>query len=334
MQDPSRELLPRNCDFMVENAPFFIIGAGRSGTTLLRLILAGHSRLHIPPETWFIRPLVQALPLSAPLTPAQAQEAVSIMVNDYRWPDMGIAADDLRRWVVALQHPRLVGIISLVHQKHLADSGKQRFGDKTPIYYEIVPQLLALFPSAKFIHLIRDGRDVAISWIDVGWERYYQRDKFEWIHAMQYRRQHLQSAYADRIMEVKYEDLVSDLEATVRRICSFLGEQFEPGMLNWQHLTELVPARERHIHGRLSQPVSNDAIAVWRKKLTAGECFAMEACLHKDLRQVGYELKFSAAAWRPVLNAAGWLLSAAAPLLRRGIPFLQRRSLFPKKIYI
>jgi Sulfotransferase family len=319
---------------MVDNTPFFIIGAGRSGTTLLRLILAGHSRLHIPPETWFIRPLVQALPLTEPLDLAQVEHAVSIMTSDYRWPDLAIAADDLRRWALALQQPRLVEIINLVYQKHLADSGKQRFGDKTPIYYEIVPQLLTLYPTAKFIHLIRDGRDVAISWIDVGWERYYERDKFEWIHAIENRRVHLNAAYADRILTVKYEDLVSDLEATVRRICVFLNEDFEPAMLNWRHLTELIPARERHIHGKLNQPVSNDAIAVWRKKLTMSECFAMEACLHRELRQLGYELKFSGAAWRPMLDAAGWLLFTAAPVLGRGTRFLKRRNLLRKTAYI
>lgn len=334
MESSLRGSLSRNCRLMVENSPFFIIGAGRSGTTLLRLILAGHSRIHIPPETWFVRPLVQTLPLTDPLSPAQVEWAVDTMTSDYRWPDMGIAADDLRRWTMALEHPRLVDVINLVYRRHLADSGKQRFGDKTPVYFEIVPQLLALYPGAKFIHLIRDGRDVAISWIDVGWERYYQRDKFEWVHAMQRRQIHLKSAYAERILDVKYEDLIRDLEVTVRHICSFLGEEFEPGMLNWQRLTELVPARERHIHGRLTQPVSDDAIAVWRKKLTAGECFAMEACMHRDLRRLGYELKFSATAWRPLLDATGWLLSATAPLLRRGIPFLQRRSLFPKKFYI
>ena len=50
-------------------------------------------------------------------------------------------------------------------------------------------------------------------------------------------------------------------------------------MLNWHGLRDMVPERERHIHGKLNQPVSNDAIAVWRRKLTAMECFAMEACL-------------------------------------------------------
>ena len=165
---------------MVENSPFFIIGAGRSGTTLLRLILAGHSRLHIPPRPGSSVRWSKSLPLTDPLTPAQVDRAVSIMTGDYRWPDMGIAADDLRSWAMAMQHPKLVDIINLVYQRHLHDSGKQRFGDKTPVYYSILPQLLTLYPGAKFIHLIRDGRDVAISWIDVGWERYYERDKFEW----------------------------------------------------------------------------------------------------------------------------------------------------------
>ena len=105
-------------------------------------------------------------------------------------------------------------------------------------------------------------------------------------------------------------------------------------MLNWQHLTTMIPERERHIHGKLGQPVSKDAIAVWRNKLTIGECFAMEACLHKDLRLLGYELRFSAAGWRPVLDVAGWVLYTAAPLLGRGTRFLKRRNLLRKTAYI
>lgn len=334
MRYPLHISLPRNSGFMVNNSPFFIIGAGRSGTTLLRLILAGHSRLHIPPETWFILPLVKNLPLTDRLDSTQVTRALDIMIGDYRWPDMGLPADELRGRAMTLHNPKLVDIINLVYQWHLEASGKRHFGDKTPIYYEIVPQLITLYPDAKFIHLIRDGRDVAISWIDVGWERYYERAKFEWIPAMQYRREHLKSAYAERILEVKYEDLITNLEATVRRICDFLDESYEPEMLNWQHLTEMVPERERHIHGKLNQPVSNDAIGVWRKKLTTAECFAMEACLHNDLQQLGYELKFSAAGWRPVLDAAGWLLFTAGPLLGRGTRFLKRRNLLRKAAYI
>lgn len=318
---------------MPDNTPFFLIGAGRSGTTLLRLILAGHSRLHIPPETRFLRPLVRELPLSGQLTAAQTERAVAIMTGDYRWPDMEMAAEDLRRRALELPSPRLVDIIDIVYRHHLTGAGKARSGDKTPIYFEIVEQLATLYPGAKFIHLIRDGRDVAISRIDVDWERYYER-QFEWSLAMARRRDYLRSALAGQILEVKYEDLVANPEAIVRQVCVFLDEQFEPQMLDWRHLTTLVPAREQHIHGRLAQPISSDGIAVWRRRLTALECFAMEACLHRDLENCGYQLRFGGLLWRPLLGATGWLLRMTAPLLRRGIPYLQRQNLLPKRIYL
>lgn len=331
---PNRWFYARLSFPMVQNTPFFIVGAGRSGTTLLRLILAGHSRLHIPPETWFVRQLVEELPLTATLTAAQMARAVDIMTKDYRWPDMGIPAHSLGDTAAALPDPTLVDVINLVYHHHLAASGKERFGDKTPIYIQIIPQLLALYPGAKFIHLIRDGRDVAISNIDVDWDRYYERANFEWSQAMDKRREYLVGPYAAQVLDVRYEDLVSNLEATVRRICEFLDEEFEPGMLQWQQLTTLVPAREQHIHGKLGQPVSSAAIAVWRRKLNALECFAIEACLQRDLRQLGYQLRFSGIVWRPLLTISGWALHATGPLLGRTTRALKRRNLLRKTAYI
>ena len=319
---------------MLDNTPFFIIGAGRSGTTLLRLILAGHSRLHIPPETWFLRCLVRELPLSGELTPAQVSRAVTLMTQDYRWPDMEIAAEDLRRRALDLRAPCLVDIVNLVYHCHLARTGKSRFGDKTPIYFEIVPQLATLYPGAKFVHLIRDGRDVAISCIDVDWVRYYERDRFEWTSAMAARQEYLKSPYARQILEVRYEDLVCHPERIVRQICEFLGEQFEPAMLEWQRLTAMVPERERHIHGKLGQPVSSDNTAVWRRRLSSLECFAIEACLYRDLKSLGYPLRFHSIGWRPLLSTTGSLLRAAAPILRRCIPYLRRRNLIRGMRYI
>jgi hypothetical protein len=319
---------------MPDNTPFFVIGAGRSGTTLLRLILAGHSRLHIPPETSYVIPLVRELPLTGALTQAQLDRAVMIMTEDYRWPDMEISAEELHHEAASLPDPSLVDIINIVYHRHLAHANKERFGDKTPGYIEIVPQLAALYPGAKFIHLIRDGRDVAISCIDLDWERYYDRARFEWTLAMAKRHEYLRSSYAQQILDVRYEDLVTDVEGTVRRICDFLGEAFEPTMLDWHDLISLVPARERHIHGKLSQPPSRDAISVWQRKLTALECFAMEACMYRDLEQLDYRLRFRSIAWRPLLSTVGWSLVTMAPLLRLGIPYLRRRNLFPKRMYI
>lgn len=318
---------------MANNSPFFIVGSGRSGTTLLRLILAGHSRLHIPPETWYILYMVEELPVTDVLMPAQVERAITLMVEDYRWPDMNMTADELRREVIGLTAPRLVDIVNIVYRRHLAASGKQRFGDKTPIYFKIIPQLVALYPDAKFIHLIRDGRDVAISWIDLNYDRYYEQS-FEWTMAMESREEFIHGPYANRVLEIRYEDLVRDLENTVRRVCVFLDEEFEPGMLSWNSLETLIPERERHIHGKIGQPVSPDAAAVWRRKLSAPECFAMEACMWRQLRALDYPLRFASPAWRPLLDSTGWLLRSVGPLLRRGVPYLRRRGLLARKLYI
>jgi hypothetical protein len=319
---------------MTDNTPFFIIGAGRSGTTLLRLILAGHSRIHIPPETWFIEDLVRELPLASPLSPEQVARAVVIMTTHYRWPDLEIAAVDLRAWAEALESPQLVDIINLVYRRQLEIHGKLRCGDKTPPYFRILPQLSIMYNEAKFIHLIRDGRDVAISNIDVGWYRYYDRRQFPWTIAMQRRREYLRSPLAAKILEVRYEDLVVAPELTIGRICEFLGEKFEPGMLNWQSRVNLVPERERSIHASLPRPLSREVVGIWQQKLSRWECFAVEACLHTDLCQLGYRLRFSGAPWRPLLAVAGWLLFMAAPLLKRGVPYLQRRNYLREAIYI
>jgi hypothetical protein len=319
---------------MPDNTPFFIIGAGRSGTTLLRLILAGHSRLYVTPETWFIGPLVHDLPLTAKLDEAQVERAVELIVADYRWPDMEMTVESLRSKARQIAQPSLVDVINIVYAEQLARAGKSRCGDKTPIYIEIVPQLIALYPGARFIHLIRDGRDVSISRIDAGWERYYEASRFTWTQTMRWRERYANASFSHQILEVKYENLVTDPEPTVRQICRFLDEDFEPGMLDWRQLVELVPERERTIHRRLAQPLSDDAVGIWRTRLTALECFAMESCIHADLEQLGYRLRYRSPAWRLLLNLAGRTLRALAPLLSRGIPYLQRHHILPRRLYI
>lgn len=319
---------------MSDDTPFFIIGSSRSGTTLLRLILSGHSRLHIPPETWFIRPLVAKFSLTEQLSRTEIDAAVEIITSNRRWPDMQFPVEEYREHIARLPSAKLVDLINVVFHKQLRSAGKARFGDKTPNYFFIVPELATLYPGAKFIHLIRDGRDVAISFVDAGWERYYDRKEFEWTLAMRQQRQYARMSIADQILEVRYEDLVINLDGSIKRICAFLGEQFEPAMLDWSDQKKNIPDRERHIHAKLDRPVSNDAVGVWKKKLSAFECFLIESCLHRDLSELGYELRFKGAFLRPALALTGSLMTTTAPLLLRGIPYLQRRNFLPKSIYL
>lgn len=317
------------------NAPFFIVGSGRSGTTLLRLVLSGHSRLHIPPETWFLLPLVARLPLTEPLSPAQVETALDIITGHFRWPDLRLDAAALGAEVRALPSPRLAELVAPIYRALLARAGKPRFGDKTPPYIGIVPQLRSLYPGARFIHLIRDGRDVAISFVDAHFRgRAYHGAHFEWTRAVRQGLAYRGTPHAAHILELRYEDLVRDLEGTVRHVCTFLGETFEPAMLDWRdRITPTVLEREKYIHRSLEKPVTSEAIGVWRRRLSWAECFLIEAALHRDLRRLGYPLRFAGPLWRPLLAGTGTLLPHLAPLLDRALPYLQRRSHLTRPIY-
>lgn len=319
---------------MIETPPFFIVGSSRSGTTLLRLMISGHSRIHIPPETWFILPLVHRFSLREPLSRVDANEVVRIAVTHFRWADLGIDGAELQRAADAIARPRLRDLIDIVYDKLLAKAGKQRIGDKTPLYIGIVPELAVLYPEARFIHLIRDGRDVAISFIEANFsERCYDGEKFEWIAAIRSGQAYRNSPHAKRIMEMRYDDLVRQPESTIREICDFLGEQFEPRMLEYRERQDFVPIRGRQIHANLARPISDESIGAWRRKLSGFQCFSMEACMGRELTGLGYPLRFGAAAWRPLLVIWGAVLRSLSPLLDRAIPSLQRRGLLPKPLY-
>ncbi len=318
-----------------ENAPFFIVGSGRSGTTLLRLLLAGHSRIEIPPETWFLLRLVERLPLTATLTPAQVETAIGLITGDYRWPDMDIATTEFAAAARALSTPCIAGLMNLVYQHHLHRAGKPRFGDKTPPYIGIVPQIATIYPDARFIHLIRDGRDVAASWINAHFPGGTWDPAFEWRRAARLALAYRCSAMAERILEVRYEDLVRDLEGTVRRVCDFLGERFEPGMLGFRALiAQKVPLRERVIHRSLERPVSGAAASIWRARLSRPELFLMESCLRPELLALGYQPRFRNPAWAPAMGMSRTALRCAGPHLRRLIQGLRRRGLLRRQIYI
>jgi hypothetical protein len=84
----------------------------------------------------------------------------------------------------------------------------------------------------------------------------------------------------------------------------------------------------------LQQPLSENAIATWRHRLSAVACFSMEACLNRELVQVNYTLRFSARGWRPLFRLTAEILRALSPLLRRGIPYLQNRRMLPRNFYL
>ncbi len=300
-------------------APFFIVGSGRSGTTLLRMILASHSRISIPPETYFLAPLLAELPVDRALQPNEVERAIQIMTGHYRWPDFAFAADAFVAEVRALPDPTLRAIVEIVYQRHLDQEGKVRWGDKTPPYMRIVPKLDELFPGARFIHLLRDGRDVAKSFQSVGWYGpLLHKNMAEWTEAMSLDRKWRTLIPADRYLLVRYEDLVRQTEQTTRDICAFLGEQFEPDMLGWEEKVErLVPQRELYIHSKLKRRPNPKDVERWRRDMTAWELFVSEAFMGRALSRAGYERRYDNGLWESAFPVVRAYCRCAAPVVSR-----------------
>ena len=288
-------------DEFATTAPFFIVGSGRSGSTLLRMMLASHPRLTIPPETWYLIPLLQPFSVDRPVTADEVESAVSIVTGHYRWPDMNLDAQDFRHEAARLPEPHLRDLVEVVYRSHVQAEGKARWGDKTPVYIEILPQLATMYPNSRFIHLIREGRDVAKSFQATDWiGRWLHDNAREWTRALECRRRWVCSDFRDRILQVRYEDLVLETESALRKICGFIGEEFEPQMLSWQmKVDEQVPARERDVHAKLKLKSGAERVAQWKREMSAREMFVSETFMGSDLTRLGYDRRYSSPFWTP-----------------------------------
>jgi len=281
------------------NAPFFIVGSGRSGSTLLRLILCAHSQVSIPPETYFIAPLIEQLPINQELDKEQISLAIEIMTDHYRWADMMMSKEDLVSNVPKGMPLYISDLLDIVYEYHLDRDDKQIWGDKTPPYIAIVPQLLELYPNAKIIFLVRDGRDVTKSFQATGWYgTWLHENTREWKDAVLRCKQFTDALPNIDIYEVKYENLVLDTEETVRNLCDYLSIEYESEMLDWgAELEGKIPAREAHIHTKVSRKPGKGDVYRWKNEMSKRELLVVESFIFSELKSAGYTLYYSSPLW-------------------------------------
>lgn len=278
-----------------DDTPFFVLGAARSGTTMLRLMLNRHSRLAIPFESHFLQPILAELPTDRPLEPHEAARMADIVTNERNFRTWHLDAAQVRGELIARTPARLADLVDALYRLEIAGSGKPRWGDKTPYYYVCWQQIMGLFPTSRLIHIIRDGRDVSISLERVGWHGPTASDRARyWLERVEMAQEAERKLGPERNLIIRYEDLVLDTRATLEKVCDFLNETFEPEMLGFftdaaLHISDV----DGDVHRKVLRAPQADDVARWRREMPIEQQREFEAVAGQGLRTMSYPVSFN-----------------------------------------
>lgn len=299
----------------------FVVGMPRSGTTLLSEILARHSAIAIMPETHFFLRFVRHAGrpservLYRDLYDALVESGVKLDVDDAPWlPGVGQGG-----------HEKLsaTDVLDAVMMAYARRRGKRIAGEKTPDHLRFAGLILRSMPKAIMLCMIRDPRDVSLSWSNVPWDYAGSRTA----HALKWRRfasnaRFWADALPQRFTVIRYESLVRNSEEVARQVCGLIGVPFESAMLasGTKGATTFSPLREPW-KDRSSKPIDRRRVGRWKQGLTAAEVACIEYSAREEMVHFGYELTLKRHTWETRLRvwseAYMYVARAAARRLAR-----------------
>ena len=279
--------------------PVFIVGAPRSGTTLLQYMLRSHPALSLPTgESHFFIPLYRNAAQFGDLSQAgnvrrvlRAMEAQSAEFLHTDFHGLKFDVETLAHEFVAEERRTMRDIISGLFEKNAAGEGKPRWGDKTPYYVLHLPKLLEWWPDAQIIHIVRDGRDVALSMFA---RRHDFRAYNTYLAAKQWE-QYVETGHAlgqavpkAQYLELRYEDMISDQKSALQTICAFLGEAYSDDLLDYKKSGEAGKTP------LLQKPVQKSNQDKWKQGMSPWQIHVFESAAGITLKKFGYPLTTSA----------------------------------------
>lgn len=275
---------------MSDAPPFFVVGNDRSGTTMLRLVLDRSAEAAVPPESMFLIDMVAAR-RSGDLT--DAAEAARLLERIWEHPRV-------RGWNLPGGPPAVPARLS--HEEayrftveapfraYASLAGKSRWGDKTPAYLHHVEELLAVWPDARFIVLVRDGRDVALSIMGLpfGPNNVWAAAR-NWATGVR-RGQEAERRHPGQVLMLRYEDLASEPKRETERACEFLGLAFDEEMLAIERTDAAKLAKgQEGWFTNVWAGINTSAVGKWRRQMTPAQQAVFAAVASDELRALGYE---------------------------------------------
>ena len=271
--------------------PFFIIGTERSGSNLLRLMLNAHPDVVVPHPPHVLHLLG---PLEAAAGPAGAPETLrrlSLLVA-------GLVDHHIHPWAhrpqaealaAAAEPPDLMGLTLALYDEAAQAAHKPRWGCKSTFTIHAVDRVLAARPAARFLWLVRDPRDVAVSSLD---SVFNPKDPLH-VGQLWARQQRLglelHARHPDAVHLLPYEALIADPEGRLRQVLAFLGLPWDPAVLRHRETPEAA-----HIASLSASWKNNDRDVLsnnagkWRKRLGRRDAARIAAVAGPEMRALGY----------------------------------------------
>jgi len=282
--------------------PVFVVGFPRTGTTLLAAMLASHPSFSCGPETHFFMRT----------TPKQRRRAI-----DGRWPDSAVRLlsqltlegesilelfgqdpESLRK-ALAVRPRREATLLEALTEPYAARLGKCRWVEKTPAHILRLSEIVNAFPDATIVRIVRDPRASAHSMTNVpfGSKNYLANC----VHLMNW---HASSRAFFRLpgrhFTLRHEDLITDPEGELTRLCGFLGEDYDRSMLNYEDSARLIQTKAETWKICATRPLSTEVVDRWRREVALDDQKAAALFLKPALDEFGYSGGIEAARSLPV----------------------------------
>ncbi len=259
----------------------FIVGVPRSGTTLLRLMLDAHPELSIPPETGFIPDALEALAAG----PADPRAAFCLTVTlSPACDEFNLKLEEFRTALAAIEPFDLGEGVRAFYRAYASRFGKPRWGDRTPGYGTHLDSIQSVLPEARFIHIIRDGRDAALSTTGLWFARGGEIEALAADWRTRILRTRDLAKRCAHYLEIRYERLIADAPLELRRVCEFIGLPYDPGMERYHE-----SARGRLDEVKARRPPDPSRVPRWKRDMGADMRERFEAVAGDLLQDLGYE---------------------------------------------
>lgn len=269
---------------VVTGSPVFVTGYQRSGTTLLGNIVDRHSSIAVFIESFFIPRYFFTQVLFWPLRKdANYLRLAKAIVGESSSKKNNMV---LHESVLSDKGRTVASLIDTLFFEWAKSRGKERWGDKSPGYISKMSILNKMFPDARFVHIIRDGRDVWLSLKKLGWESDVVKVANDWAKTVAKARSFGASMDPSRYLEIQYERLVAQPDVEARRVAEFLDEKYDPEMIEPDADGPGNPALIDW--PGVNQAIDSANVQKWKKQLTDDELAAFDVCARDVLESLGY----------------------------------------------